>query len=156
MRVQQILLSAADGALRPHGLTFARYEALVLLTFSRHGSLPMRVMGERLQLHPTSVTNIVDRATGTADELTRKELIDGARHIAKKIRRYRPAFAAFVGITAYRTAFQRPRAILGKQEERIGETQLWVLPNPSGLNAHFQAAELGRLFKKLRGAAFVT
>ncbi len=61
MRVQQILLSAVDGALRPHGLTFARYEALVLLTFSRRGALPMRVMGERLQLHPTSVTNIVDR-----------------------------------------------------------------------------------------------
>lgn len=61
MRVQQILLSAVDGALREHGLTFARYEALVLLTFSQRGSLPMRVMGERLQLHPTSVTNIVDR-----------------------------------------------------------------------------------------------
>lgn len=61
MRVQQILQSAVDSALRPHGLTFARYEALVLLTFSRRGSLPMRVMGERLQLHPTSVTNIVDR-----------------------------------------------------------------------------------------------
>ncbi|MBV8931682.1 MAG: MarR family transcriptional regulator [Kutzneria sp.] len=61
MRVQQILQSAVDGALRPHGLTFARYEALVLLGFSRRGSLPMRVMGERLQLHPTSVTNIVDR-----------------------------------------------------------------------------------------------
>jgi DNA-binding MarR family transcriptional regulator len=61
MRVQQILLSATDGALRPHGLTFARYEALVLLSFARQGSLPMRVMGERLQLHPTSVTNIVDR-----------------------------------------------------------------------------------------------
>ncbi|MBC6448965.1 DNA-binding transcriptional regulator, MarR family [Actinokineospora alba] len=61
MRVQQILQSAVDGALKPHGLTFARYEALVLLTFSRKGSLPMRVMGERLQLHPTSVTNIVDR-----------------------------------------------------------------------------------------------
>jgi DNA-binding MarR family transcriptional regulator len=61
MRVQQILLSAVDGALRPQGLTFARYEALVLLTFSRTGRLPMRVMGERLQLHPTSVTNIVDR-----------------------------------------------------------------------------------------------
>ena len=61
MRVQQILQSAVDGALRPHGLTFARYEALVLLVFSRRGSLPMRVMGERLQLHPTSVTNIVDR-----------------------------------------------------------------------------------------------
>lgn len=61
MRVQQILLSAVDAALRPHGLTFARYEALVLLTFARSGRLPMRVMGERLQLHPTSVTNIVDR-----------------------------------------------------------------------------------------------
>ncbi|MBB3665890.1 MULTISPECIES: MarR family winged helix-turn-helix transcriptional regulator [Prauserella salsuginis group] len=61
MRVQQIVQSAVDGALKPHGLTFARYEALVLLTFSRQGALPMRVMGERLQLHPTSVTNIVDR-----------------------------------------------------------------------------------------------
>jgi len=64
MRVQQILQSAVDGALKPHGLTFARYEALVLLCFSRKGSLPMRVMGERLQLHPTSVTNIVDRLEG--------------------------------------------------------------------------------------------
>ncbi|HEX3593142.1 MAG TPA: MarR family transcriptional regulator [Pseudonocardiaceae bacterium] len=64
MRVQQILQSAVDAALRPHGLTFARYEALVLLFFSRNGSLPMRVMGERLQLHPTSVTNIVDRLEG--------------------------------------------------------------------------------------------
>ncbi|AOS62316.1 MarR family winged helix-turn-helix transcriptional regulator [Actinoalloteichus hymeniacidonis] len=61
MRVQQILQSAADTALRPLNLTFARYEALVLLSFSRQGALPMRVMGERLQLHPTSVTNIVDR-----------------------------------------------------------------------------------------------
>jgi DNA-binding MarR family transcriptional regulator len=70
MRVQQILLSAVDGALRPHGLTFARYEALMLLTFSRVGRLPMRVMGERLQLHPTSVTNIVDRLQ--ADGLVRR------------------------------------------------------------------------------------
>ncbi len=70
MRVQQILLSAVDGALRPHGLTFARYEALVLLTFSRSGRLPMRVMGDRLQLHPTSVTNIVDRLQG--DGLVRR------------------------------------------------------------------------------------
>ena len=61
MRVQQILQSAVDGALKPHGLTFARFEALVLLYHSQRGSLPMRVMGQRLQLHPTSVTNIVDR-----------------------------------------------------------------------------------------------
>src|SRR5215212_10819531 len=71
MRVQQILLSAVDGALRPHGLTFARYEALVLLSFARLGRLPMRVMGERLQLHPTSVTNIVDRLQ--ADGLVRRQ-----------------------------------------------------------------------------------
>ena len=70
MRAQQILLSAVDTALRPHGLTFARYEALVLLTFARSGKLPMRVMGERLQLHPTSVTNIVDRLQ--ADGLARR------------------------------------------------------------------------------------
>lgn len=61
MRVQQIIQAAVDGALKPYGLTFARYEALVLLHFSRDRRLPMRVMGERLQLHPTSVTNIVDR-----------------------------------------------------------------------------------------------
>lgn len=70
MRVQQIIQSAVDAALKPHGLTFARYEALVLLTFSKVGSLPMRVMGERLQLHPTSVTNIVDRLE--ADGLVRR------------------------------------------------------------------------------------
>jgi len=70
MRVQQILQAAVDAALKPHGLTFARYEALVLLSFSRAKKLPMRVMGERLQLHPTSVTNIVDRLQG--DGLVRR------------------------------------------------------------------------------------
>lgn len=70
MRVHQIVLAAVEPALRPLGLTFARYEALVLLSFSRRGSLPMRVMGERLQLHPTSVTNIVDRLE--ADDLVRR------------------------------------------------------------------------------------
>jgi DNA-binding MarR family transcriptional regulator len=61
MRAQQILLSTLDGLLRPHGLTFARYEALVLLTFSRTGALPLRVIGQRLMVHPTSVTNTIDR-----------------------------------------------------------------------------------------------
>jgi DNA-binding MarR family transcriptional regulator len=61
MRVQQILQATVDDRLKPHGLSFARYEALVLLSFSQRGSLPMRMMGERLQLHPTSITNIVDR-----------------------------------------------------------------------------------------------
>ncbi|WP_206426136.1 MarR family winged helix-turn-helix transcriptional regulator [Nakamurella antarctica] len=71
MRVQQILQAAVDESLRPHGLTFARYEALVMLSFSSRDSLPMRIMGERLQLHPTSITNIVDRleADGLAQRL---------------------------------------------------------------------------------------
>lgn len=70
MRVQQILQAGVDEALKPHGLTFARYEALVLLSFSKRGSLPMRMMGERLQLHPTSITNIVDRLE--ADKLAKR------------------------------------------------------------------------------------
>lgn len=70
MRVHQIVLATVESALRPLGLTFARYEALVLLSFSRRHSLPMRVMGERLQLHPTSVTNIVDRLE--ADDLVQR------------------------------------------------------------------------------------
>jgi DNA-binding MarR family transcriptional regulator len=70
MRVQQILLASVDDSLKPHGLSFARYEALVLLSFSKRGSLPMRLMGERLQLHPTSITNIVDRLE--ADGLARR------------------------------------------------------------------------------------
>jgi DNA-binding MarR family transcriptional regulator len=61
MRAQQILLAELDALLRPHGLTFARYEALVLLQFSRAGSLPLRLIGERLMVHPTSVTNIINR-----------------------------------------------------------------------------------------------
>ncbi len=70
MRVQQILQASVDERLKPHGLSFARYEALVLLSFSKRGSLPMRMMGERLQLHPTSITNIVDRLE--ADGLARR------------------------------------------------------------------------------------
>jgi DNA-binding MarR family transcriptional regulator len=68
MRVQQILLGELDGLLRPYGLTFARYEALVLLSFSRAGSLPLRMIGERLMVHPTSVTNTINR-------LERQELV---------------------------------------------------------------------------------
>ena len=77
MRVQQILLASVDDSLKPHGLSFARYEALVLLSFSRRGSLPMRMMGERLQLHPTSITNIVDRLQGSGLVVRRPHPTDG-------------------------------------------------------------------------------
>ncbi|HEV7241200.1 MAG TPA: G/U mismatch-specific DNA glycosylase [Thermoanaerobaculia bacterium] len=95
------------------------------------------------------ITNVVARATAAADELTREELIEGARILTRKVKRHKPRYLAVVGIGAYRTAFERPKAKLGLQEERIGETKVWVLPNPSGLNANYQADALVELFKEL-------
>ena len=83
MRVQQLVLSELDDLLRPHGLTFARYEALVLLTFSRAGSLPLGKMGERLQVHPTSVTSIVDRLEAAGHVVRRRHPDDGRAVLAE-------------------------------------------------------------------------
>jgi len=99
------------------------------------------------------ITNIVARATTAADELTRDELVEGGRILARKVAKFRPRFLAIVGIGAYRTAFDRPRAKLGLQEETIGAAKIWVLPNPSGLNANYRPAELVELFAELRQAA---
>jgi DNA-binding MarR family transcriptional regulator len=83
MRVQQLVLGQLDELLRPHGLTFARYEALVLLTFSRAGSLPLGKMGERLQVHPTSVTSIVDRLEAAGLVVRRRHPDDGRAILAE-------------------------------------------------------------------------
>src|ERR1700710_561360 len=83
MRVQQLLLAELDDLLRPHGLTFARYEALVLLTFSRAGSLPLGKMGERLQVHPTSVTSIVTRLEAAGHVVRRRHPRDGRAVLAE-------------------------------------------------------------------------
>jgi TDG/mug DNA glycosylase family protein len=99
------------------------------------------------------ITNLAGRATATADELSADELIRGGRRLAAKVRRHRPAFVAFLGVTAYRIAFDRPEAQVGKQLERVGDSGIWVLPNPSGLNAHYQLADLARVFGELRTAA---
>jgi TDG/mug DNA glycosylase family protein len=99
------------------------------------------------------MTNVVDRATARADELTAKELLEGARRLERKIRRYRPAIVAFLGVSTYRTAFERPKAAVGRQDETIGGASVWVLPNPSGLNAHYQLRDFVRLFAELRRAA---
>jgi TDG/mug DNA glycosylase family protein len=96
------------------------------------------------------ITNIVARASARADDLSETELREGARNLARKVSRYRPRFIGFLGITAYRMAFERPRAVLGRQQETIGDGEIWVLPNPSGLNAHHSAAGLARLFGELR------
>jgi double-stranded uracil-DNA glycosylase len=98
------------------------------------------------------ITNVVARATATADEISAEELAAGGVKLRARVRRWRPRCLAVLGIGAYRSAFGRPKAALGAQPERIAETQVWVLPNPSGLNAHYQPSELARLFGELRGA----
>jgi TDG/mug DNA glycosylase family protein len=99
------------------------------------------------------ITNVVERATATAAELSAEEYVKGGRSLRAKTLRFRPRFLAILGIGAYRTAFAQPKAQLGLQSETIGDTRVWALPNPSGLNAHYQPADLARLFDELRRAA---
>jgi double-stranded uracil-DNA glycosylase len=98
------------------------------------------------------ITNLAARTTATAGELTNDELRDGTRELDRRLAPLRPRFVAVLGIGAYRTAFQRPRAALGPQDERLGASRLWVLPNPSGLNAHYQLDALVERFRELRAA----
>jgi TDG/mug DNA glycosylase family protein len=99
------------------------------------------------------ITNLVDRTTATAAELGRDELRGGGKALEATATRYHPAYVAILGVTAYRTAFDRPAAVVGPQDEPIGPARAWVLPNPSGLNAHYQLPELSTLFRELREAA---
>nr|WP_232521541.1 G/U mismatch-specific DNA glycosylase [Micromonospora phaseoli] len=98
------------------------------------------------------ITNLVARASARADELTAAELVDGARTLTSKVARYRPRWVAVVGVTAYRVGFSRPKAAFGPQPEQLAGARLWVLPNPSGLNAHFTPQTLGTAFAELREA----
>jgi len=123
MRAQQLLLGELDGLLRPHGLTFARYEALILLTFSRRGSLPLRVIGERLMVHPTSVTNTIDRLEEQAMVVRRPNPRDGRGTLAEITPRGRKAAEA---------------ATADLMAARFGM-------------GGFDAGELGQLFDLLRG-----
>ena len=99
------------------------------------------------------ITNLVNRATARADELGPEELRRGARSLARKVQRWEPRVVAVVGITAYRTAFDRPDAVVGRQSEKLAGAELWALPNPSGLNAHYQIRELARLYREAARAA---
>ena len=115
------------------------------------------------QLHPSEqgclpglglgITNVVARATARADELSPAELIEGGRILAESARQWRPRYLAILGVTAYRTAFGRPTATIGRQDHEIGGVRVWVLPNPSGLNASWTAPRLAAAFEELRRAA---
>lgn len=96
------------------------------------------------------ITNVVMRTTATADQLTREEIIAGGEQLRVKVLRYKPRVLAVLGMGAYRMAFNQPKATIGRQAANIGDTILWVLPNPSGLNANYQAADLARLFRELK------
>jgi TDG/mug DNA glycosylase family protein len=98
------------------------------------------------------ITNVVMRATASADQLSRAELSEGGKRLAAKIRRYQPVFLAVLGVGAYRDAFGNAKTIIGEQETTIGKTRVWVLPNPSGLNAHYQPKDLARIFRELKNA----
>ncbi len=117
------------------------------------GLTPRRLAPEEdreLLRYGLGVTNLVDRPTRAAAELTPSELRAGASALADLVAGYRPRVLAVLGITAWRTAFDRPRATLGEQSDRIGGAVTWVVPNPSGLNAHFQLPDLARIYGRLR------
>ena len=111
------------------------------------------------QLHPSEqrqllesgygITNLVNRATASADQLAPQEFVGGRKRLAAKVARYRPGIVAFLGIGAYGHAFSVKRTKIGRQREPFEGAEVWVLPNPSGLNANYQLGELVRLFRKL-------
>jgi TDG/mug DNA glycosylase family protein len=96
------------------------------------------------------LTNIVARTTARADELSARELIEGAKSLENKVKHYLPKVLAVLGISAYRLAWNLPKAELGLQAEPLYDTRVWVLPNPSGLNAHYTPAKLAAQFRQLR------
>ena len=108
---------------------------------------------DRLRARGIGITNLVRRATARADELTKDELVAGGAELEALVRRTAPKVVAVAGITAYRTAFGKPRAVLGRQPEPFAGSELWVVPNPSGLNAHATVATLAEAYAEVARAA---
>ena len=128
------------------------WPALHLSGFTDHRLHPSEQWG--LPALGLGITNVVARATARADELSPAELIAGGETLRALVTRWRPRCLAVLGVTAYRTAFARPKSSIGPQpDDRLGDTSIWVLPNPSGLNAHYQIDRLASEFARLREAA---
>jgi TDG/mug DNA glycosylase family protein len=128
------------------------WPALNLSEFVPEGEELLAFDDWRLPEFGLGITNLCPRATARADELTKEELERGARTLARKVGKYRPRFTAVLGITSYRTAFGEKEAGTGRQLRTIGDSTVWVLPNPSGLNAHFLLPDLAKLFNELKEA----
>ena len=137
------------------GYHFARPGNRFWPTLHRAGFTERRLKPEEWEVFLAAgygVTNVVARATARADELSAEELKEGRGELERKVKEYRPQILAVLGIGAYRTAFEERKAVTGKQAQKIGDTTLWVLPNPSGLNAHYQIDDLARLYREVLGA----
>ena len=99
------------------------------------------------------ISNVAERATAKASELSTEELREGAADLTRRIGNWKPTVVAIAGITAYRTGFKQPKAVMGLQDETIGGAELWVLPNPSGLNAHESVDSLAAWYRQAAVAA---
>ena len=146
------------------GINPSLYSAVVRHHFARPGnrfwpalyqsgfiSRPLKPE-EDLQLldHGIGLTNIARHATARGDEVPPDAFERGGRTLVRKIRRHRPRSVAILGVTAYRVAFDLPKATMGPQDRTLGGAPLWVLPNPSGLNAHYQIPDLAHAYGELK------
>lgn len=139
------------------GRHFARPGNRFWPTIHRAGFTPRQLApdeGDELIRLGIGITNLVNRTTATAAELGDDELRAGARRLRETVARHRPRTVAILAVSGYRIAFDRPKAPIGRQAADLEGAQLWVLPNPSGLNASYQLPELIRLYGELRAAAF--
>ncbi|WP_410051012.1 G/U mismatch-specific DNA glycosylase [Acidiferrimicrobium sp. IK] len=107
---------------------------------------------EQLVALGVGITNLVSRTTAAASDVDPAELRAGAERLTALAQRWAPRAVAVLGVLAYRRAFRRPHAAIGRQDDRLGPSQLWVLPNPSGLQARYQLPELTEMFSVLRSA----
>lgn len=143
------LMSAATGH------HFARPGNRFWPALHRSGFTPRQLLPaeqDELLEYGLGITNVVARPSAAAAELGREELVAGGKELEEKVRRFGPDWLAVVGITAYRAAFDEPKATLGRQDRLIGTTKVWGLPNPSGLNAHYTPDTLAAVFADFRKA----
>jgi TDG/mug DNA glycosylase family protein len=127
------------------------WPALHLAGFTPYRLHPLE--SHALLSYGLGITNLVARATATAAELSAAEIRAGVEPLTALVAAYRPAWVAFLGLTSYRTAFGRPKAVVGRQEETLAASGIWLLPNTSGLNAHYQLPDLAAAFGELREVA---
>jgi TDG/mug DNA glycosylase family protein len=138
------------------GHHFARPGNRFWPTLHAAGFTPRRLRPEEdheLPAYGIGVTNIAFRPTRAAAELTSSELRAGAAELERTVALHAPRLVAVVGLTAYRIAFERPRAVMGLAPDEIGGRPVWILPNPSGLNAHYKPADFARVYAEARAYA---